>query len=98
MYYINTSPTPEKPGKYFKTPFRRLRSIYIHLSGAEEVLIYTYLAPEKPDKYLYTPLGFKLPLATETSKNSTKSRHSHSMLIYVLLTALIRHLKVITYY
>src|SRR6218665_1590196 len=27
------SPAPEKPGKYFKTPFRRWRSVYIHLSG-----------------------------------------------------------------
>jgi len=35
--------------------WRSLEIIYIHLSGAGEVLIYTYLAPEKPDKYLYTP-------------------------------------------
>jgi len=39
------SPAPEKPGKYFKTPFRRWRSVYIHLSGeageAGEVFIYT---------------------------------------------------------
>jgi len=45
--------------KYFKTPFRRRRGMYTHFSGAEEVLIYTYLAPErpeKPEKYLYTPV------------------------------------------
>jgi len=52
-YYLSdTSPAPKKPGKYLKTPFRRRRIIYTHLSGAGEVLIYTYLAPEK---YLYTP-------------------------------------------
>jgi len=62
LYYIylpDTSPAPEKPGKYLKTPFRRRRSIYTNFSGAGEVLIYTYLAPErpeKPEKYLYTPL------------------------------------------
>ena len=58
-YYLSDiSPALEKPGKYLKTPFRRRRSIYTHLSGAGEVLIYTYLAPErseKPEKYLYTP-------------------------------------------
>src|SRR6218665_3998220 len=59
-YYLSdTSPAPEKPGKYLKTPFPRRRSIYTHFSGAGEVLIYTYLAPErpeKPEKYLYTPI------------------------------------------
>ena len=57
--YRNTSPAPEKPRKYLKTPFRHRRSIYTHFSSAGEVLIYTYLAPErpeKPEKYLYTPL------------------------------------------
>src|SRR6218665_3718953 len=34
-----TSPAPEKPGKYLKTPFRRRRSIYTHFSGIGEVLI-----------------------------------------------------------
>src|SRR6218665_1425847 len=29
-------PAPEKPGKYLKTPFRRRRSVYTHLSGAGE--------------------------------------------------------------
>ena len=59
--YRNTSPAPEKPGKYLKAPFRRRRSISTHFSGAGEVLIYTYLAqevpekPEKPKKYLYIP-------------------------------------------
>ena len=52
MYLSNTSPAPEKPGKYLKTPFRRRRSIFTHFSGAGEVFIYTSLAPEK---YLYTP-------------------------------------------
>jgi len=59
-YYLSdTSPAPEKPGKYLETPFRRRRSIYTHFSGPGEVVIYTYLAPErseKPDKYLYTPV------------------------------------------
>src|SRR6218665_308597 len=58
-YYLSdTSPAPEKPGKYLKTPFPRRRSIYTHFSGSGEVLICTYLAPEKqekPEKYLYTP-------------------------------------------
>jgi len=46
----DTSTAPEKPGKYFKAPFRRRRSIYIHfrrwrsayihLSGAGEVFIH----------------------------------------------------------
>ena len=66
-----TFPAPEKPGKYLKTPFRRLRSICTHLSGAEEVLIYTYLAPERPEKageageaFIYTGFNsfFKLEL------------------------------------
>ena len=63
IYISNTSPAPDKAGKYLKTPFRRRRSIYTHFSGAGEVLIYTYLAPEslekpeKPEKYLYTPAG-----------------------------------------
>jgi len=52
----DTSPAPEKPGTYFKTPFRLRRSIYTHFSGAGEVLIYIYLAPERPEKYLYTPV------------------------------------------
>ena len=55
-----TSPAPEKPGKYLKTPFRRRGSIYKHFSGAGQMLIYTYMAPErpeKPEKYLYTPIG-----------------------------------------
>src|SRR6218665_1817423 len=86
MYLFDTSPAPEKPGKYLKTPSdagevfihtfpapkkcfytliwhrrgrRSRRSIYTHFSGAEEVLLYTYLAPErpeKPEKYLYTPV------------------------------------------
>src|SRR6218665_1684109 len=61
-FLYDTSPAPEEPGKYLKTPFRRRRSIYTHFSGAGEVLIYNYLAPErpekpeKPEKYLYTPL------------------------------------------
>jgi len=58
--YLNTSPAPEKPEKYLKTPFRRRRSIYTHFFGAGEVLIYTYLAPEKPEKpkkYLETPIS-----------------------------------------
>src|SRR6218665_1848178 len=56
-YYLSdTSPAPEKPGKYLKTPFQRRRSIntlfrrrrsaYIHLFGtgeAGEVFIYTRL-------------------------------------------------------
>jgi len=54
LHVSDTSSAPEKPGKYFKTPFRRQRSIYTHFSGAGEVLIYIYLAPEKPEKYLYT--------------------------------------------
>ena len=60
IYLPDTSPAPEKPWKYLKTPLRRRRSIYTHFSGAGEVLIYTYLAPEKPgkpekpEKYLYT--------------------------------------------
>ena len=30
-YYLSdTSPAPDKPGKYLKTPFRRRRSIYTH--------------------------------------------------------------------
>ena len=49
-----TSSAPKKPRKYFKTPFRRRRSIYTHFSDAGD-LIYTYLAPERPEKYLYTP-------------------------------------------
>src|SRR6218665_2548656 len=66
-YYLSdTSPAPEKHGKYLKTPFRRRKSIYTHFSVAGEVLIYTYLAPErpeKPEKYLYTPikLAYRLP-------------------------------------
>src|SRR6218665_234017 len=65
----DTSPAPEKLGKYLKTPFRRRKSIYTHFSGAGEVLIYTYLAPERPEKYLYTPKSsVKIPsLATEIS-------------------------------
>ena len=36
-YYLSdTSPAPEKPGKYLKTHFRRRRSAYIHLFGAGE--------------------------------------------------------------
>src|SRR6218665_1053904 len=42
---FNASPAPEK---YLYTLFRRRRSAYIHLSGAER--------PEKPEKYLYTPV------------------------------------------
>jgi len=35
MYYLSdTSPAPEKPGKYLKTLFRRWGSIYTHFSGA----------------------------------------------------------------
>ena len=44
-----------------KIPFRRRSGIYTHISGAGEVLIYTYLAPErpeKPEKYLYTSLSW----------------------------------------
>src|SRR6218665_3945826 len=55
IYLSDTSPALEKPGKYLKTPFRRQRSIYTHVSGAGEALIYTYLAPVKPEKYFYTP-------------------------------------------
>src|SRR6218665_550076 len=47
---IYTSPAPEKPRKYLKTPFRRRRSVCTHFSGAGEVLIYAHLAPEKPKK------------------------------------------------
>jgi len=33
-YFLSdTSPAPDKPGKYLKTPFRRRRSIYTHFSG-----------------------------------------------------------------
>ena len=56
IYLSDTSPAPEKPGKYLKTPFRPRRSIYTHFSGAREVIIYTYLASERPEKYLYTPV------------------------------------------
>jgi len=61
-YFLSdTSPAPDKLGKYLKTPFQRRRSIYTHFIGAGEVFIYTYLAPERPkkpeklEKYLYTP-------------------------------------------
>src|SRR6218665_2539941 len=54
MYLSDTSPGPEKPGKYLYTPFRHRRSIYTHFSGFGELCIYTYL--EKPENYLYTPL------------------------------------------
>src|SRR6218665_1628733 len=46
IYLSDTSPAPEKHGKYIYAPFRRRRSIYIHLSGAGEageVFIYTGL-------------------------------------------------------
>jgi len=56
-YLSDTSPAPDKPGKFLYTPFWRKRSIYAHLSGAGEVFIYTYLVPEK---YLYTPNVFML--------------------------------------
>jgi len=39
IYLSDTSPAPEKPGTYLKTPFRRRRSIYTHFSGTGEVLI-----------------------------------------------------------
>src|SRR6218665_1655151 len=57
IYLSDTSPAPEKPGKYLKKPFRHLRGIYTHFSGAGKVLIYTYLAPEKSEKYLYAPIN-----------------------------------------
>jgi len=42
-----TSPAPNEPGKYLKTPFRRRRSAYIHLSGAGE-------AGEAGEVFMYT--------------------------------------------
>jgi len=57
IYLSDTSPAPEKPVKYLKTPFRRRRSIYTHFSGTGEVFIYTCRAQEKPKKYLYTPFS-----------------------------------------
>ena len=41
IYLSDTSQAPEKPGKYLYTSFRGRRSVYIHLSGAGEVIICT---------------------------------------------------------
>jgi len=55
----DTSPVPEKPGKYLKTPhLPGAGEVSIHFSVAGEVLMYPYPAPErpkKPEKYIYTP-------------------------------------------
>jgi len=39
--YRNTSPAPEKPGKYLKRLFRRQRSIYTHFPAPDKCLYYT---------------------------------------------------------
>ena len=56
MYLSDTSPAPEKHGNYLYSPFRRRRSVYIHV---------TYMAPEKVGEagevFIYTGgIGYSL--------------------------------------
>ena len=66
-YYLSdTSPAPEKPGKFLKTPFRRRRSAYMYilLSGAGEA----GEAGEAVEVFIYTGRGAILYAARQKLK------------------------------